>query len=121
MTMIRLTIPADATFLTVLRATAGAIAARAPLTIDQVDDVRMAVEEAGVLLLPSGQPVTLSVDPSAMPLTIDVGTEGSDGVVVESDSLAWIVLQGMTDRLEVLDGPDGTTLRLVFEPVATSP
>ncbi len=117
--MIRLTIPADPAFLTVLRATAGAVAARAKLTIDQVDDVRMAVEEAAVLLLDSGQPVTLSADPNATPLALEVSSDGGSAITIEPDSLAWVVLTGMTDKVDVVDRPSGTALRLVFEQVTT--
>ena len=53
---VALTVPPQPRSLAVVRTTVGGAAARAHLTLDQVEDLRMAVEEAAVHLLRANPP-----------------------------------------------------------------
>ena len=48
--------PADASYVSTLRLTAASLAARCELTIDDIEDLRLAVDEACALLLPHATP-----------------------------------------------------------------
>ncbi len=49
-------IPADVGYVSTLRLTAASLAARCDLTIDDIEDLRLAVDEACALLLPHATP-----------------------------------------------------------------
>ena len=48
--------PADVAYVATLRLTAASLAARCDLTIDDIEDLRLAVDEACALLLPHAGP-----------------------------------------------------------------
>ncbi len=53
---VELTVPADPAYLSVLRTVIASLAARRDFTLDEIDDLRIAVDEAGALLLPHASP-----------------------------------------------------------------
>ena len=50
---VRLSVPAHGAFLSLIRTTSAAVAARLEMTIDEIEDLRIAVDEAAAMLLPS--------------------------------------------------------------------
>ena len=48
---VRLRVPAHGAFLSLIRTTSAAVAARLELTIDEIEDLRIAVDEAAAILL----------------------------------------------------------------------
>lgn len=102
--MVTVKVPPTAEHLSLLRTVVGGCAARDHFTLDQVDDLRMAVEEGGVQLLRHvvGDDLTLEVT------TTDVGVEvrlravvsGSDPVIDET-SFSWTILRALADDLRV--------------------
>jgi serine/threonine-protein kinase RsbW len=112
---ISLSIPGDAGHLAVLRATVSSVAARAHLTLDQVDDVRLAVEEAASALLQHRpRQIDLTVDPTSHPLEVVISAETDTPVEMDRNGFSWTILSAMTDDVEFsLDGPR-TLLRLRF-------
>jgi serine/threonine-protein kinase RsbW len=50
--VVELRLPADASYVSIARLTAAGLAARADLTVDDVEDLRLAVDEACSLVLP---------------------------------------------------------------------
>lgn len=112
---ISLTIPGDPGNLAVLRATVSSIAARAHLTLDQVDDVRLAVEEAASALL-QGRPqvIDIEVDPTAHPLEICLRATTAQPVEVDRNGFSWTILTAMADHVDVAVDDGTTTLRLRF-------
>ncbi|CAN5347471.1 anti-sigma regulatory factor [soil metagenome] len=117
---ISLSIPGDAAHLAVMRATVASVAARAHLTLDQVEDVRLAVEEAASTLL-RGEPraIELSVDPSVQPLEIKVSAQTAHPVTLNPESFSWTILSAMTEDLDLRIEAGTTTLTMRFtSPVA---
>ena len=53
---VELRLPADGAYASVLRTTTAALAARLDFTIDDIEDLRIAVAEAGALVLPEADP-----------------------------------------------------------------
>lgn len=99
---IRLSIPGDAAHLAILRATAASVAARAQLTLDQMEDVRLAVEEAAMTLLAGSPPlIEMALDPSELPLVVTVSAQPTTELELDPDGFSWTILSAMTDRFSV--------------------
>lgn len=108
---VRVTVPARPEFVHVLRGVVGAVAGRLPLTLDGVDDLRLAVDEAAAKLLSfPGHPSALRLDVRPMPGRLEAvvaaditSTWPPDGF---EETLSWKVLQALTEsfRLELWNG-----------------
>lgn len=106
----RITVPAKAEFLHVVRTVIANLAARNDLTIDAIEDLRIAVDEACAQLLAArGSTVTVDVVPTAEGIEAvcrtdaEVDTWPPEGI---DRSLAAQVLQGLADTIawERVDG-----------------
>jgi serine/threonine-protein kinase RsbW len=100
---VRITVPARAEFLHIVRTVVGSVAARHDLTIDAIEDLRIAVDEACAQLLATrGTWVTVEIVPggdgvnAVCSIDGDVATWPPDGV---QHSLATQVLQGLADSV----------------------
>jgi serine/threonine-protein kinase RsbW len=110
---VTLRVPPLADHFTLLRTVVGGIAARRDYTLEQVDDLRMAVEEAAVLLLRHGDdaPLELHALISDELLRIRLSTDvASPDAVVDRSSFSWMILQALTD--DVATSLDGTRASL---------
>jgi serine/threonine-protein kinase RsbW len=101
--VVRITVPARAEFLHVVRTVVGSVAARHDLTIDAIEDLRIAVDEAcAQLLAVRGGHVTVAISGTAEGVETvcstdaDVAVWPPEGV---QHSLATQVLQGLTDSV----------------------
>jgi serine/threonine-protein kinase RsbW len=101
--VVQITVPARAEFLHVVRTVVGSVAARHDLTIDAIEDLRIAVDEAcAQLLTVRGDHVTVAISGTAEGVETvcstdaDVAVWPPDGV---QHSLATQVLQGLTDSV----------------------
>lgn len=116
---VRLSVPSSEESLYLFRTVVASIAARLEFSLDDIDDVALAVSEAAAFL--SGEAGELSR------MSMRVAAEGS---LVEAtlwterqlspwppenaqDGLAWKILSALTDRAEFLTQPDGPGIRLV--------
>lgn len=114
---LKLTIPAASEHLKVLRTTLAAVAAGMGMTIDQVEDVRLAVEEAAARLLQADPPqVVAEVAEAAAPLTIELRAAAKGPVALESGSFSRMILDALTDELTLGLGADQVTITLRFAP-----
>lgn len=116
---ITLTVPARAEFAKTVRMTASALVGRTGMTYDEVDDVRMAAEEAFVY--------ACDHNPDSGVVTLDFGLD-SDGIELRiplADSLrtadeeserraayATFILQSVTDTFEMSSDETGPFLRV---------
>jgi serine/threonine-protein kinase RsbW len=116
---ISLTIPGDPAHLAVLRATVASVAARAHLTIDQIEDVRLAVEEAASTLL-AGAPdeIETTVDVGTQPLTVRMAAVTAAPVALDPDSFSYTILTAMTDDLAIDADGDRVVLTMHFAALA---
>jgi serine/threonine-protein kinase RsbW len=104
-------LPADGVYLSVLRTASAGLAARLDFTLDEIDDLRIAVDEACALLL--AQVVddgrltcrfTMGVDS----LTVAVSAPTKDGYAPARDTFAWTVLSALADTVEATVDADRT-------------
>jgi serine/threonine-protein kinase RsbW len=90
-----LRIPADGAYVSVLRTMTASLAARLDFTIDDIEDLRIAIGEACALLLPEAvRGGDLEADFRQTPgsLTISVRVETSGPAEPDYESFAWQVL-----------------------------
>lgn len=116
-----LTVPARGEFAKAVRMTAAALVSRLGMSYDEVDDVRMAAEEAFVYAVDSmgdGESVTLTfqLDDELLELDVCLGRGGSEsGEDAERRAtLATFILDSVCDRYEFTSDETGRrSLRII--------
>ncbi len=101
--VVHLEIPASGAYLAVARATATGLAAQLHFTYDQLDDLRIAVDEACTQLLARGGGagtlrVAYHLEAGALYVEASVETPDSASPVAK-DTFAWQILNAMTDEV----------------------
>ena len=92
---VELRLPADGAYVSVLRITAAGLAARADFTIDEIEDLRIAMGEAGALVLPEADPdadITARFRLHPGSIAVEVETAAIDNPEPDYESFAWQVL-----------------------------
>lgn len=108
-------VPAAAGHLALLRTVVGGYAARDNFTLDQVDDLRMAVEEAAVQLLRqiAGDHLTLEVTSTEAGMELRLhGEVTGETPVIDEGSFSWTILRALADDLAVEAQQDQATIVL---------
>jgi serine/threonine-protein kinase RsbW len=109
-------VPADSAYLAVLRTAAAGLAARLDFTLDEIEDLRIAVDEACALLLSAAVPgsglvCTFGVEDSALRVSVSTATAG--GPAPRRDSFAWTVLTALAGEVDAgVDGDGRLTVSL---------
>lgn len=109
----------------VLRAVASSVAARLDFPYDDIDDLRIAIDEACAQLLSIHSPSTMftmrlsgaSVGVEAS-VTLDAAVAGDWPPAAIEDTLAWKVLSGLSDDVGFELRPEGPTIRILKVPAA---
>ncbi len=99
-----LRLPADGIYASVLRTTTAALAASHDFTIDDIEDLRMAVAEATAMVLAVADPGSELVSrfvlaPGEMTVAVSVGSESPREP--DHDSFAWQVLTTLASTAKV--------------------
>jgi len=109
--------PAEGAYLSVLRTATAGLAARLDFTLDEIEDLRIAVDEACAMLLSQAVPGT-SLDCTFTlgrdQMTIAVSVLSQAGRPPASDSFAWTVLSALAGSVEARVGP-GSRLAIVLQ------
>jgi serine/threonine-protein kinase RsbW len=109
---VEIRIPASPDHVALLRALVGMYAAREDFTLEEVDDLRMAVEEAAVQLLRrvNGDRLglVLRTDGTAVRARLFGGVD-TDEPVMDRESFSWTILSALSDELRV-DTVEGTAV-----------
>jgi len=119
---IQLSIPATPTFVGLIRSTASHAASHADLTVEQIDDLRLAVDEAFALL------VNVIADDQQLNVTFTVesghihinfhSTEATASI--SQDGFAWTVLQALVPRVDLTHTDTTLTLSLAMVTAASA-
>lgn len=99
---VELRVPADSAYLSVLRTTTAALAARLDFTLDDIEDLRIAVDEACALLLAGARPGDRLRSVFVLGrdwLQVEVG--GPATSLPPADSVAWAVLEALVGEVDV--------------------
>lgn len=103
-------LPAEGAYLSVLRTATAGLAARLDFTLDQIEDLRIAVDEACAMLLRQAVPGTdlmaeFELTGEEMAVRVEVNTVGT--TELRRDDFAWMVLTALADDVEAATGsPD---------------
>jgi serine/threonine-protein kinase RsbW len=100
--------PAEGAYLSVLRTATAGLAARLDFTLDEIEDLRIAVDEAcAMLLAQAGAGTTLECDftLSRDTMTIAVSAESTLGKPPAKDTFAWTVLSALAGSVDSHVGP----------------
>jgi serine/threonine-protein kinase RsbW len=101
-------IPADGAYLSVLRTATAGLAARLDFTLDEIDDLRIAVDEACAMILGQAIPGShlecrFSLGPDVM--TIAVSVHALTPRAPTGDTFAWTVLSALAGSVDAQVGP----------------
>ena len=101
--VVTIKLPAAGAYLSVLRTATAGLAARLDFTLDEIEDLRIAVDEACAMLLTQAVPgadleCTFSLDGDSMRVAVGVLTV--DGVEPSRDTFAWTVLSALAGDVD---------------------
>jgi serine/threonine-protein kinase RsbW len=102
-------LPAAGAYLSVLRTATAGLAARLDFTLDEIEDLRIAVDEACAMLLAQALPgadleCTFSLDDKSIRVAVSVLTV--DGQQPSRDTFAWTVLSALAGEVDSTAGVD---------------
>jgi serine/threonine-protein kinase RsbW len=115
---VELRLPADSAYVSVLRTTSAGLAARLDFTLDDIEDLRMAVGEASALVLPEAVPGSDLVCEFFMrpgELTIQVGVQARQPSPPDENSFAWQVLTTLATKASASIDGDRFTIILTMQ------
>ena len=121
---VELRVPADSAFVSVLRTTSAGLAARLDFTLDDIEDLRMAVGEASAIVLPEAEPgsdLVCEFFMRAGELTIQVGVPSANPVPPAEDSFAWQVLTTLATKASASTDGHRLTITLSLQSAFQDP
>jgi serine/threonine-protein kinase RsbW len=102
--VVEVRVPADVGYVSTLRLTAASLAARCDLTIDEIEDLRLAVDEACSLLLPHANPgstLEARFELAAGRLAVEAAVPTADTAEPDRNGFAWTVLGALASSVDV--------------------
>jgi serine/threonine-protein kinase RsbW len=99
-----LQVPADGAYLATARLTAASLAARADLTVDEIEDLRLALDEACALLLPLAAPgsmLALNFGVRRGSIEVVASVPAPPSSTPERGGFAWAVLSALASEVSV--------------------
>jgi serine/threonine-protein kinase RsbW len=112
---VTISIPADPAFIGMLRSTVANIASRADFTIEEIEDLRMAVSEAATLLLPICDVITCELSFDANSVSVICRCNTSNPPVQDMDELPWVLLEALVDSATTKTTGDAVEIHLQKE------
>jgi serine/threonine-protein kinase RsbW len=107
---VEIRLPTDSAYLTVLRTATAAVAARLDFTLDDIEDLRIAVDEACALLLrhadPAGE-LLCTFDVGEATLDIRMSVPAIAPRLPARDTFAWTVLSALAGHVDAGVEPAG--------------
>ena len=100
MEIVTLTLPAQTSYVSLARTLAAAMAARADLPVDQLEDIRLAIDEAVSLLIvdmPEYGSVVCTFTQDGNTLVVSVSGVTNSGATPPTDGFSWTVLTALVD------------------------
>ena len=113
---VTLRLPADSAYLAVLRTAAAGLASRLDFTLDDIEDLRIAVDEACAMLLPRAAADAMldcAFELKGDELDVAVSLPTTDGALPSRDTFSWTVLTALASDVDASAADDGVvTVRL---------
>ena len=104
---VELRLPAESAYVAVLRMTTAGLAARLDFTLDDIEDLRMAVGEACALVLEhadKGGSLHAAFDLSNGTIRVTISADTSSAEEPDVDNFGWQVLTALTTDVETNHG-----------------
>jgi serine/threonine-protein kinase RsbW len=114
--VVQIRLPAVGAYLSLLRTATAGLAARLDFTLDDIEDLRIAVDEACAMLLAQAAPgasldCTFELLPQALKISVSVVT--TDGQQPSRDTFAWTVLSALAGAVDSsVDADNRVTISL---------
>ncbi len=108
--IVELRLPADGAYLSVLRTATAGLAARLDFTLDEIEDLRIAVDEACALLLtdvPDHGELNCVFSLSPEALSVTVTAPSRTGRLPRRHTFAWTVLTALAGEVDATISEDG--------------
>lgn len=105
---ITISTPASSAYLSVLRTAAAALAAGLDFTIDEIEDLRIVVDEGCTILLDHALPDAVLAgrfDPDAGRVVVSLSTTSDTPPPREPKGFSWTVLSGLAEDVQLLATP----------------
>jgi serine/threonine-protein kinase RsbW len=104
--VVEVRVPASGAYVATLRLTAASLAARCDLTVDDIEDLRLAVDEACALLLPHAVPGTVmqarfELVSGCLAVTAVVESPDASDASPDRSGFAWSVLSALASDVDV--------------------
>lgn len=102
--VVEVRVPADVVYVSTLRLTAASLAARCDLTIDDIEDLRLAVDEACALLLPhaaADSTLDARFELAAGRLSVETSVRTTESAEPDRSGFAWTVLDALATSVAV--------------------
>lgn len=99
---VQVRLPADSAYLSVLRTATASLAARMDFTLDEIEDLRIAVDEACAMLLPqalAGGDLSTTFTLSDTAIEVSVSVPTADGRLPSRETFAWTVLNALAGEV----------------------
>lgn len=116
---VSLTLPASAPYLSLLRSSVAHLASRLNFTIEEIDDLRMAVDEAASLLIAASDGSVLELNAIlelnavlGERLVLELRAPRVRDLELGPESMPWIVLGALTDDVSTRTDGDHVVLTL---------
>ena len=106
---VQVCMPAEGAYLSVLRTATAGLAARLDFTLDEIEDLRIAVDEACAMLLAQAIPGTnleCAFDLGADEMAITVSVIAAEPRIPARDTFAWTVLSALAGTVDSRLGAD---------------
>jgi serine/threonine-protein kinase RsbW len=111
-----LTLPASSAYLSVLRTATAGLAARLQFTLDEIEDLRIAVDEACAMLLADGESeehdLTCRFELATDLITVTVSVSAGSPSLPSRDTFAWQVLTALAGAVDASVVDDQLTIQL---------
>jgi len=117
-------LPAETAYVAVLRLAAAGIAARLDFTLDDIEDLKMAVSEACALVLAGATPggdLHASFFLSDHQIEMQVTADAIDASPPDQESFGWQVLTTSTARASATATAEGVTIRIAVMSSTSTP
>jgi serine/threonine-protein kinase RsbW len=106
---VKVCMPAEGAYLSVLRTATAGLAARLDFTLDEIEDLRIAVDEACAMLLAQAIPGTnleCASDLGEDLMMITVAVTAAEPRIPAKDTFAWTVLSALAGTVDSRLGPN---------------
>lgn len=100
---ITVTIPADPAYVGLLRYACAHVAATADLTLEQIEDLRIAVSEAATLLIAHSEQLTCTFTPLEHEVKVQCSAMTDEAISIDHDDLAWLLLSSLAEATPIQD------------------